>query len=74
MPLGQFPGSCGRGYQHREIPMAKYLFEACYTGDGVKGLVREGGTARRAVVEKACASAGGKLERCILLSVAWMLT
>lgn len=42
--------------------MAKYLFEARYTAEGVKGLVREGGTGRRAAVEKACASAGGKLE------------
>jgi uncharacterized protein with GYD domain len=42
--------------------MAKYLFEARYTADGVKGLVREGGTGRRAAVAKACASAGGKLE------------
>jgi uncharacterized protein with GYD domain len=42
--------------------MAKYLFEARYTADGVRGLVREGGTGRRAAVAKACASAGGKLE------------
>ena len=42
--------------------MPKYLFEARYTNEGVKGLVREGGTGRRAVIEKACASAGGKLE------------
>ena len=42
--------------------MAKYLFEARYTAEGVKGLVRDGGTGRRAAVEKACVSAGGKLE------------
>lgn len=42
--------------------MAKYLFEACYTTEGVKGLVRDGGTGRRAAIEKACVSAGGKLE------------
>ncbi len=42
--------------------MAKYLFEARYTAEGVKGLVREGGTGRRAAVAKACVSAGGKLE------------
>jgi uncharacterized protein with GYD domain len=42
--------------------MAKYLFEARYTAEGVKGLVRDGGSGRRAVVEKACISAGGKLE------------
>lgn len=42
--------------------MPKYLFEARYTAEGVKGLVRDGGTARRAAIDKACVSAGGKLE------------
>ena len=42
--------------------MPKYLFEARYTTQGVKGLVRDGGTGRREAVEKACAAAGGRLE------------
>ena len=42
--------------------MPKYLVEASYVGDGVEGLRREGGSARKAAVEKACASVGGKLE------------
>jgi uncharacterized protein with GYD domain len=42
--------------------MPKYLVQASYMGDGIQGLRKEGGTARRAVVEKACASAGGRLE------------
>jgi uncharacterized protein with GYD domain len=42
--------------------MAKYLFEARYTAEGVKGLVREGGTERRAALARACVSAGGKLD------------
>ena len=42
--------------------MPKYLVQATYTGDGVQGLRQEGGSARRAVVERACASAGGKLD------------
>jgi uncharacterized protein with GYD domain len=42
--------------------MAKYLFEARYTPTGVKGLVQDGGTGRKAAIEKACAAAGGKLE------------
>ena len=42
--------------------MPKYLFEARYTAEGVKGLVRDGGTGRRAAIDKACVSAGGKLE------------
>ena len=42
--------------------MAKYMFTARYTAEGAKGIVRDGGTARVAVVEKACAAAGGRLE------------
>lgn len=42
--------------------MPKYLVQASYIGDGVQGLRKEGGTARRAVVEKACSSVGGKLD------------
>ena len=42
--------------------MAKYLFEAKYTAEGVKGLVHDGGTGRRAVIEKMVASVGGRLE------------
>ena len=42
--------------------MPKYLVQASYIGAGVQGLRKEGGTARRAVVEKACSSVGGKLD------------
>ena len=42
--------------------MAKYLFEADYTVEGTKGLLKEGGTKRRAVVEAAVKGVGGKLE------------
>ncbi len=42
--------------------MPKYLVQASYIGDGVRGLRQEGGSARRAVVEKACSSVGGKLD------------
>lgn len=42
--------------------MGKYLFEARYTAEGAKGVAKAGGSARRAAVEKAVASAGGKLE------------
>lgn len=42
--------------------MAKYLVQVRYTADGAKGLLSEGGTARRAVTEKAIASVGGKME------------
>lgn len=42
--------------------MAKYLWEANYVGEGLKGLLKEGGSSRRALVEKILDSMGGKLE------------
>lgn len=42
--------------------MPKYLVQASYIGDGVQGLRKEGGSARRSVLEKACASVGGSVE------------
>ncbi|MEO7498558.1 MAG: GYD domain-containing protein [Betaproteobacteria bacterium] len=42
--------------------MPKYLFQARYTSEGAKGVLAGGGTARRDAVDKAVASAGGKLE------------
>lgn len=42
--------------------MAKYLFRVNYTTEGFKGLLKEGGTSRRAAAEKALASIGGALE------------
>ena len=42
--------------------MGKYLWQANYVGEGLKGLLKEGGSSRRAVVEKIIDSMGGKLE------------
>ena len=42
--------------------MSKYLFEANYLGDGIKGLMREGGTKRRDAVVEALKSVGGTLD------------
>ena len=42
--------------------MPKYLIQASYTGDGTKGLMKEGGSKRRAAVEANVKSAGGTLE------------
>ncbi len=42
--------------------MPKYLFQANYVGEGVKGLLKEGGSSRRAAVEKGAQSMGGKVE------------
>jgi uncharacterized protein with GYD domain len=42
--------------------MPKYLIEATYTLEGVKGLRSAGGTSRRDVVAKSLESVGGSLE------------
>ena len=42
--------------------MAKMLWHGSYTVDGVKGLMKEGGTGRRQAVEALISSAGGKVE------------
>jgi uncharacterized protein with GYD domain len=42
--------------------MAKYLLQANYVAEGSKGLLKEGGSSRRAAVEKIVESMGGKLE------------
>jgi uncharacterized protein with GYD domain len=42
--------------------MPKYLFEATYYPEGVRGVADEGGTGRRYAIEQLFASAGGELE------------
>jgi uncharacterized protein with GYD domain len=42
--------------------MPKYLIQASYTPDGVKGLLKDGGSARRDAVKKFIESVGGKVE------------
>ncbi len=42
--------------------MAKYFVQAKYTDEGLKGLLKEGGSKRRAAVEKAVSGLGGTLE------------
>jgi uncharacterized protein with GYD domain len=42
--------------------MPKFLVNASYTGEGLKGLLKDGGTGRRAAIEAAVKSLGGKLE------------
>jgi uncharacterized protein with GYD domain len=42
--------------------MPKYLLEVNYLDDGLKGLIKEGGTRRRAAAEKAVKSVGGSVE------------
>ncbi len=42
--------------------MAKYLVLASYSSDGIKGVVKTGGTARSNAVKAAVESAGGTME------------
>ncbi len=42
--------------------MPKYLFQANYTAQGLQGLLKEGGTARRRVFEEMAREQGGTLE------------
>ncbi len=42
--------------------MPKYLVQASYTTEGIKGLLKDGGSKRRTVVEELLKSVGGKLE------------
>lgn len=42
--------------------MPKYLVQFSYTSEGVKGLLKEGGTSRRDATEKVVKSLGGTLE------------
>lgn len=42
--------------------MQKYLVQVNYVAEGVKGLLKDGGTRRRGVAEKLIKSLGGKME------------
>jgi uncharacterized protein with GYD domain len=42
--------------------MPKYLIQASYTTEGLKGLLKEGGSSRRATVETLIKGMGGTLE------------
>jgi uncharacterized protein with GYD domain len=44
------------------MTMAKYLIEASYTIDGVNGVLKEGGSGRRAAIERLVSGAGGTVE------------
>ncbi|MCU0500385.1 MAG: GYD domain-containing protein [Anaerolineae bacterium] len=42
--------------------MGKYLFQGSYTEQGLKGLLKEGGTGRRKAIEQVVKGLGGTLE------------
>ena len=42
--------------------MPKFMINASYTAEGMKGLQKDGGSGRRASIQKAIEALGGKLE------------
>lgn len=44
--------------------MTKYLWQVTYTAEGAKGLLSEGGTARRDAITRMVESVGGSVEAC----------
>ena len=42
--------------------MPKYLLQVNYVGEGVKGVLKDGGTRRRSIADKAVKSMGGTME------------
>ena len=42
--------------------MPKFMIKASYTTEGTRGLLKDGGSARRAVVQKLMEGIGGKVE------------
>lgn len=42
--------------------MPKYLIQASYTAEGVRGLMKDGGSQRRSAAEAALKGVGGRLE------------
>ena len=42
--------------------MPKYLIQASYTADGIQGLLKDGGSKRRASAEQAIKDLGGSIE------------
>jgi uncharacterized protein with GYD domain len=46
----------------REAAMPKYMWQASYAAEGVKGVLKEGGSGRRAAIQKLTENLGGRLE------------
>ena len=42
--------------------MAKYLIRGSYTAEGTKGLIKDGGSGRKAAVERALQAMGGSVD------------
>src|SRR5262245_44303792 len=62
-PFSRMRTTSGTKPQHaKENPMPKYLCQGSYTKEGLQGLLKEGGSKRRAMVERLAQEMGGKLE------------
>src|SRR4249919_692977 len=61
-PTGPRPRSSRPHELERGDAMPKYLVQGSYTDQGLKGLLKEGGSKRRAMVEQLANEMGGKLE------------
>jgi uncharacterized protein with GYD domain len=61
LTLGSEPVFDG-ALNQEEATMAKYLLKVSYSVDGLKGVMKEGGTSRVKAVERALAGVGGSLE------------
>jgi uncharacterized protein with GYD domain len=46
----------------KEFQMPKYLLHVNYVGEGIKGLLKEGGTSRRMAADNLAQSLGGTIE------------
>lgn len=44
--------------------MGKFLLRASYTQAGIQGVLKDGGTGRRAAIDALAASVGGSIESC----------
>jgi len=42
--------------------MGRYLFQGSYSTDGIKGVLKEGGTGRKAAIDAAAKAMGGRVE------------
>ncbi|MEQ1953024.1 GYD domain-containing protein [Mesorhizobium sp. CN2-181] len=58
----QLKPALGRHELKKGDAMPKYLVQGSYTDQGLGGLLKEGGSKRRAMVEQLAAEMGGKLE------------
>jgi uncharacterized protein with GYD domain len=56
------PGATRHVNEQRGGVVPKYLIKVSYTAEGMRGLLKEGGSGRRAAVQKAMESVGGTVE------------